>query len=881
MGKLGEIWRRILMLVRRGEFARELEEEMRLHRELKEKELIADGMEAREARSAAHRQFGNAMNLRERGGEAWGWRWLEEGLGDVGFSLRMFVKSPGFSLTAILMLAFGIGLSTAIFSVVNVVLLRPLPYQDADRLVTVWGSDRSKGFDMDLVSYPDFADWKNQSHVFESMAASTDAMYTMTGAGEPAAIIGYQFSPEYFDVMGVAPALGRTFLPDEIEPGKNHVVVLSNHLWKERFGGDRSVTGRSVMLDGAPYTVVGVMPPSFQYPSTTELWTPLTISPEFANDRGVRFLRVMARRKQGVTLEQARTEMNTIVARLKSEYPNTNKEQGVNLIDLRMLTTGDIRPALLILLSAVGLVLLVACANVANLLLSRGVTRRKEMAIRAALGGSRLRMMRQLLTENILLGLVGGALGVALAYRGAQALVGMFPTTIANLNIPQIEQIPIDGWVLGFALLASLTTAVVFGLLPALEASRTSPNEWLKEGGRSETGGSQGRRLRSALVICEIALSLILLATAGLMIKSFRYLVSGDLGFRTDHVLTLRVLLPDYKYKSDSQRLAFGDEMVARLGALPGVESVGTVTFLPLSGWWGVRQVSNAGAKSPTAESPTVVWSSVSPVYFRAMRISLLEGRSFTPQDDGGNAPVAILSAKLARKLWPKEDAIGKFVNVQGLKEPRQVAGMVDEIHNFGLAGEQRPEIYVPFAQVPSALLCVATRTVREPASLAAAAQHAVWSVDKEQAISFVMSMEQLASETIAPQHASVILIGIFAGMALLLAAIGIYGVISYAARQRTQEIGIRMALGAEPRAVLRLVMGEGLRLTVLGLGIGLTGALVLTRFLSSILYGVRPSDPMTFVMVALILATLALLASFMPARRATRVDPMAALRHE
>src|SRR6266851_4343252 len=650
MGKVSELWRRVGMLARRGKFERELEEEMRLHRELKEKELIAGGVESQEARYAANRQFGNAMNLRERGTETWGWRWLQEGLRDVSFSLRIFVKSPGFSLTAILILAFGIGLTTAIFSVVNVVLLRPLPYKDPDRLVTVWGYDQPKGFDTDQVSYPDFIDWKNQNHVFESMAASTDAMYTMTGAGEPAAIIAYQFSPEYFDVMGVAPALGRTFLPDEIEPGKNHVVVLSNRLWKERFGGDRDIAGRSVKLDGNPYTVIGVMPPSFQYPSSTELWTPLTISPEYANDRGVRFLRIMARRKRGATLEQARTEMNTIASRLRSEYPNTNKDQDVNLIDLRTLTTGDIRPVLLVLLTAVSLVLL------------------------------------------------------------------------ANLSIPQVEHIPVDGWVLSFALLASLITAVVFGLLPALEASRTSSNEFLKEGGRGETGGSQGRRLRSALVISEIALSLILLAAAGLMIKSFRYLISGDLGFRPDHVLSLRILLPDYKYKTDSQRLEFGNEVVARVGALPGVESVGTVTFLPLSGWWGIRQVSNARAEAPTPESPAAVWSSVTPAYFHALGIPLLEGRYFTPRDENGNAPVAILSAKLARRLWPNEDPIGKLVNVQGWSGPRQVAGVVGEIRNFGLASEQRPEIYVPFAQVPSALICVAIRTAREPASLAAAA---------------------------------------------------------------------------------------------------------------------------------------------------------------
>jgi putative ABC transport system permease protein len=867
--------------MRRGRFDRELEEEMRLHRELKEKELVADGVEAGEARHATNRQFGNAMNLRERGQEAWGWRWLEEGLRDARFSLRMCVKSPGFSLGAILILGLGIGLSTAIFSVVNLVLLRPLPYREADRLVSVWGYDRPKGFDTDLVSYPDFMDWKNQNHVFESMAASTDAMYTMTGAGEPAAIIGYQFSPDFFDALGVGPALGRTFLPDEIEPGKNRVVVLSHRLWKERFGGDQSIAGRSVRLDGEAYTIVGVMPPSFQYPSSVELWTPLTIRNEFAKDRGARFLRVMARRNPGVTLEQARTEMSTIASRLQSEYPNTNKDQGINLIDLRTLTTGDIRPALLILLSGVSLVLLIACANIANLLLLRGVARRKEMAIRAALGGSRLRMARQLLAENILLGLTGGMVGVALAYRSADALVGMFPAAIANLSIPQVEHIPIDGWVLGFALLASLITAVVFGLLPALEASRTSPNEFLQEGGRGETGSSQRRRLRNALVISEIAVSLILLAGAGLMIKSFRYLISGDLGFRPDHVLSLRILMPEYKYKSDAQRLAFGNEVVARMGALPGAESAGAVTFLPLSGWWGERQVSKAPAEGATPESSTAMWSSVTPDYFRVLGIPLREGRYFTPQDDAGNTPVAILSAKLARELWPKEDAVGKLVSVQGWKAPRQVAGVVGEIRNFGLAAEQKPEVYVPFAQAPSPLMCVAIRTAREPANLASAAQSAVWSVDKEQAVSFVMSIGQLAAESLAPQRASMILLVIFAGMAVLLTVIGIYGVISYSARERTREIGIRMALGAEPRAILRMVMSEGLTLTAFGLGIGLTGALALTRFLGSILYGVRPGDPMTFVEVASVLTAVAALASFVPARRATRVDPMVALRHE
>jgi cell division protein FtsX len=859
MSRLAEFWRRVGMLARQEKFDRELQEEMRLHREMTERELVAGGTDSEEAQYAANRAFGNATALREHGREVWGWRWLEELSQDVRFSWRVFIKNPGFSATAVLMLALGIGANTAIFSVVNTVLLRPLPYKDADRLVTVWGYDRAKGFDTDQVSNPDFRDWKNQGRVFEGMAASTDAMYTMTAAGEPAAITAYQFSPEFFDVMGVAPMLGRTFLADENEPGKNRVVVLSDHLWKERFSGDRGVLGRSVMLDGDPYAIVGVMPPSFRYPSATELWTPLTISPQNANDRGMRYLRVMARLKPGATMQQARTEMNTIAARLKSEYPNTNKDQ-----------------------DAVSLVLLIACANVANLLLSRAMTRQKEIAVRTALGASRLRMIRQLLTESVLLGLLGGALGVALAYRGVKILVGMFPPTIANLNIPRVEHIPIDAWVLGFALLASLVTGAAFGMVPALEASRMSPGQSLKDGGRSETGGSRGRRVRNALVISEVALSLILLTAAGLVIKSFRYLIGGDMGFRPDRVLSLRILLPDYKYKTDSQQRAFGNEVVERIRTLPGVESVGTVTFLPLSGWWGVRQVTAArGAEDAIAQPSIAIWSSVTPDYFHVLGIPLLEGRYITEQDNSGDTPVVILSAKLARQLWPNEDPVGKMVNVQGLKEPRYVVGVVGEIQDFGPTGEQRPEVYVPFAQVPSGLICVVIRTAAEPASLAAAAQHAVWAVDKEQAMSFVMSMSVLAAESLALQRASMILVALFAGLALVLATVGIYGVISYSARQRTREIGIRMALGADSREVLRLVMNEGLALTTAGLVIGLTGAFAMTRFLSSLLYGVRPSDPVTFFAMSLILTAVALLACYVPALRAMRVDPMVALRHE
>jgi predicted permease len=808
---------------------------------------------------------------------------------DIRFALRMMRKNPGFTTIAILTLALGIGANTAIFSVVNTVMLQPMPYKQAERLITIWGENKARGYDFDLVSYPDYLDWKSQNRVFESMGASTDEMYTLTGAGEPDAVIGYAFSPDFFDVLGVPPLLGRTFAREEDEPGRDHVVVLNYRLWKTRFGGDAGVLGRTVELDGQSYTVIGVMPQTFQYPESVELWTPLTIDPGYAKDRGLRWLRVMARLKTGVTMEKARAEMKTIVARQRSEYPTTNNGYDVHIVTLRELTSGDVRPALLILLWSVGLVLLIACANVANLLLSRAVARQREIAVRVALGASRLRMIRQFLTESLLLSLVGGALGFLIAYRAAGALVAMFPTTVSNLSIPRVESIPIDRWVLGFALLASVLTGVVFGLVPALQASRLNPTESLKESGRIGAGGSQGRRFRNALVVAEVALSLVLLTVAGLMIKSFLHLVRADLGFQPDHVLTMRVLLPRYKYKEDSQQLAFSNELIRRIQSLPEVKAAGTVTFLPLSGWWGTREVSVAGRPAdPARKNPRPVWSSVSPDYFRAAKVPLVKGREFTDQDNSSNAKVAILSAGLARKLWPDTDPVGKDVNIEGFKDPRRVVGVVGDVYQLGIGVHQTgvdsavtSEVYVPFEQEPTPLLCFAIRTAGDPLSIAKAVELQIWAIDKEQAVSFVETMEQLASETVVLERASAILLGFFAGLALLLASIGIYGVISYSASQRTHEIGIRIALGAGAADVLRLVVGEGLALTLAGVAIGIAGAFGLTRFLSSLLYGVRSSDPLTFIVVPIVLVGVALAACYIPARRAMGVDPMVALRYE
>ncbi len=590
----------------------------------------------------------------------------------------------------------------------------------------------------------------------------------------------------------------------------------------------------------------------------------------------------MARLKPGVTIEQAQIEMNTIARRLALDYPKTNKdEDATNIISLRQMISGDIRPALLVLMCAVDFVLLIACANVANLLLARGAARQKEIAVRAALGASRSRLVRQFLTESVLLGLASGALGLLLAFWCTGALVAMFPPTIFNLHIPHLEKIPIDGWVLGFALMVSLLTGVLFGLVPAFQAGRLNTNESLKESGRSLAGSAQGRRFRSVLVVAEVALSLILLAAAGLTIKSFVHLLRGVLGFNPENVLTMRVLLPNSKYQTDAQQLSFSNQALDRIKSLPGVRSAGTVTFLPLSGWRGGRTVSLEGQSTPQNQKPIALWSSVTPDYFRALGIPLIEGQLFTDRDAQGAPAVAIISKSLARKLAPNEDPVGKRISVGGMKGPVEVVGVVGDVHQLGLTSEMTSEIYLPFSQLPVRIICFALRTASDPTSIAKAAQHAIWAVDKEQAVGYVMSMSQLSSESLAPQRVVMLLLGGFATVALALAAIGIYGVISYSATQRTHEIGIRMALGARSGDVVRLVLGQGVSLVLTGVAIGLTGAFGLMRFVSSLLYGVRPSDLSTFAIVSVVLTGVALLASYLPARRATKIDPMVALRYE
>ena len=878
---LNDLLLRLRSLFLRKKVETELDDELRFHFDKQISKFIQSGMAPEEARRRARLEFGGMEQLKEEHRDARGVSLVETLLQDVRYGLRMLRKNSGFTAIAVLTLALGIGANTAIFSLVNTVLLRPLPYKNADQLVTVWGYNRTRGFTTDLVSPLDFADWRSQSSVFERMGASTDVTYTLTGLGEPALLIAYSFSSDYFRVLGVAPLFGRTFLPEEEQPGKNHVTVLSYSFWQSRFGGDQDIVGKTITLDGAAYTIIGVMPSAFKYPPFTELWTPLTVGAEAANDRAYRYLRVMARLKPGVTLQQARAEMNAIASRLALEYPKTNKdEDATNLISLREKISGDIRPALVVLLTAVGFVLLIACANVANLLLARAASRQREVAVRVALGASRSRLVRQFLTESMLLGLIGGALGMLLASLSTRAMVTMFPPTIFNLNIPHVEEIPIDGWVLGFAVVVSLFTGAVFGLVPALQACGNT-NASMKESGRGLAGSMQGRRFRSALVVAELALSLILLTAAGLTLRSFVHLLRSDLGFDPDHVLTMRVLPPDYKYKTDAEKIQFSDQVMERIRALPGVEAAGTVTFLPLSGWWGQRTVALQSQPTPENQRPAAMWSSVTAGYFRALGIPLLKGRFFTEQDNQGAPGVAIISKRLARQLAPNGDPLGERIEVQGVKGAVEVVGVVGDVHHLGITSETTSEVYLSFAQVPEPIMCFAIRTAGDPYGVAKEAQRAIWAVDKDQAVGFVMTMSQLASESLAPQRVLMLILATFGGMALLMAAVGLYGVIANSVAQRTHEIGVRMALGARSGDVLRLVLGQGLGFVAAGLAIGLAGAFGLMRFVSSLLYGVRATDPMTLAFAAFVLAGVALLASYIPARRAMRVDPMVALRYE
>jgi predicted permease len=805
---------------------------------------------------------------------------------DVRYSMRMIAKAPGFAAIVILTLALGIGANTAIFSVVNAVLLAPLPYNQPDELVMVWSKNDSKGYQTSPASGGDYAEWKSQNSVFEGTAASSDRLYTLTGAGEPEDVVGYKFSADYFRLLGTRPELGRTFLDEEDRAGGRDVVVLGDAIWRRTFHGDPNIVGKSITLTGKAFTVVGVMPASFRYPSLVELWTPLNLPASFLSNYDETPLRVLARLKPGVTLKQAQAQMDALQQRIAQEHPQTDAGNGVNLIPLREQIAGDVKMPLLILLGAVGFVLLITCANIASLMLARAAGRRKEIAIRTALGASRARLIRQFLTESLLLSLAGGALGLLFASGATSFLLAIFPNNIANLSIPQVTSIPTDARVFSFTLLAALLTGVLFGLAPVLGFKAASSGDGLKETSRSTTASSAENRFRGLLVTSEFALALVLLIGAGLLITSFRNLLRGNLGFDADHILSAQLFLSTAEYPSDKpeKRVEFVNEAMQRIRQLPGVESVGAAGFMPLSGFWGEADFTVQGQPEPApGQKPSAKSDLVTPDYFRAMGIPLLKGRAFTEQDRKSAAQVVIINETLAHKEFGSQNPIGRQLNFGDSQKSDlwEVVGVVSDIHDFGLEEKVRGNVFRPFAQVTLPVVAFVVRTSGRPSSLTSGVKEAIWSVAKDQPIYKIIGVDQLANESLGLRRVSSILLGAFSVLALLLAGLGIYGVTAFSVAQRTHEIGVRMALGAQPESVLKMVMGYGMRIVLAGMAIGLAGAFALVRVVASLLYGVKPTDVMTFIFTSLLLAFIALVACYVPARRAMRVDPMVALRHE
>ena len=801
---------------------------------------------------------------------------------DVRYALRMFAKNPAFAGIAIVALALGIGANTAIFSVVDAILLRPLPYKNPQQLVMIWENAAHLGFPKNTPSPANFLDWRKQSTVFEGMAACGEQSFNLTGVGEPERLDGRRVSANLFDVLGVNAIVGRTFVPQEDQPGTK-VAILNEGLWKRRFGGDAGVIGQAITLNGETYTVVGVVRSTIKLPSDgkwrDQVWVPLAFSSEEAASRGNHFLEVIARMRHGATLAQAQAEMQTIMARLAKEYPVYNMRIGAVVRPLHDEIVGDIKPALLILLGAVVFVLLIACANVANLLLARAAVRQKEIGLRLALGADRARLTKQLLVESVLLSLLAGIAGLGLAYAGLNVLTRFVPP-----EVMQVDTIAINGKVLVFTLLVAIVTGLIFGLAPATQTSHLDLNDTLKESGRDSGSGGRGKRLRSTLVVAEVAVSFILLIGAGLLINSFMHLRNLDPGFRADHLLTATVDLSEVKYPDTPRRVAFFDEVLRRIRALPGVQSAAAAGNLPFVYHGDSMNMAVEGIPDPPADQwPDVIYRMVGPGYFSTMEIPLVRGRDYNDQDTLDTTPGVIISEMTAKHYWPNQDPIGKRLKPGESTSDRPwrtVIGVVKDVRQNDFIAPPKMQMYLSLQQMKSMTAnALVVRTTVDPLSLASAVRNAVWSVDKDQPVANIELMEHIVAGAVARQRFSMLLLGIFAALALVLAAVGIYGVMSYSVAQQTREIGIRIALGARRSDVLAMTVKNGLKLVATGLVFGLMIAFGLTRVMATLLFGISATDPITFMTIALVLLAVATLASYIPALRATRVDPMIALR--
>jgi len=866
------MWRRKRML-------QDLDQEIRDHIETATQENIDRGMWPEEARYAALRKFGNVTRIKEDTREVWSWVWCEHLLQDICFGIRMFSKSPGFTAAAVFSLALGIGANTAIFSVVDALLLRPLPYAEPDRLVTV--SECSRSYDQSSkneVAPGNFLDWRARNHVFEQIGAVELPGYSLTGSDRPERVLGAATSAGMLKLLGLRPTLGREFEAYDDKNGAAPVVMLTHALWKRRYGSEPQIVGKTIQLDTRPYTVVGVLPEALTFPEpNVQLWVPLeqTIAPLEMHWHASHYLDVYARLKPGVSLAQASDDMSRIAAQIKREQTESNSGAAVLVLTLQDDLSGAIRPALLTLLVAVGFVLLIACVNVANLLLVRATSRGKELATRIALGAGKARLMRQMLTESILLSFAGGCAGLLVASWTRRLLLAFRPE-----SLPQFNVIEADSRVLLFTLAVCVGTGLLFGLLPALRSSTINLNHATS---RSSTPGKSTQRLRNLFVAAEIAISLVLLAGAGLTIRSFLHLRATDLGFRSDHTVTARISIPNDKYSKDEQVIAFYDQLLERIRSTAGVESAAMVSFLPLTGHNFDNSFDVVGhPPHPRDNRDYALVRFVDPQYFRVLGIPLLSGRGIGEHDRLRSRRSIVLSESMAKRYWPNTSPIGEHLMVYMGEDqsPWEVVGTVGDVRT-SIAEEPQPTMYFPYAQFPYRFMVLTVRTHGDPQSMIETIRNTVAILDADQPIYQTRTLANLIDTNLVPWRFSMMLLCMFAAMALLLAAAGIYGVMAYLVAERTHEVGIRMALGAQPHDVLRLVVGQGAKLALIGVISGLLASLALTRLMSNLLFDVSTTDPLTLSVVALVIAFVVLAACYIPARRATRVDPMIALRYE
>lgn len=880
---------RLRSLFRRAQADQELDDELRDHLDRKTEKYIAQGMTQAEAHRRARLDLDGIEQTKGKCRDARRVNWIQDLIQDLRFALRILRKSPGFTTIAILTLALGIGANTAIFSVVNGVLLRPLAYKNSGRLVQLIGHDQKRGVDFDWVSFANFHDWAEQTKTFQDMAAYKFHVFNLTNLGQAQVLFGIKVSASLLPTLGAEPVLGRNFRAEEVEPGRDHELILSYDTWRQSFGADPQIIGKTLTLSDEPYTVIGVMPARFNFPPTvpvisslpsrkTQFLVPLGLAFN-STQRDWNMLGVIARLKPGATIKQARADISTVAHNLELQYPAQDGGVTVRVEPLLNQVVGDVRPALCIFLAAITLVLLVACANVTSLLLTRATIRQKEIALRASLGASRSRLIQQLLTESLLLALAGGTLGILLAFAGTLLLARLSPD-----NLPRLEDVAIDGRVLAYTFVVSIVTGVIFGLAPALRFSGVDVHEPLKSQAITSTPSAKHSGLRSTLVVSEIAFSLALLIAAGLMLKSFVRLERVDPGFRADKVLTVWTALSEAQYAPE-QRATFYQQVWQRIRGLSGVKSVGAIDDLPLTGIHGGGSFTIEGHPTESdTDAPEGARCTVSVNYFQTMGIPLLRGREFTERDREGAPGVLIINETAARRYWSGQNPVGtRLTFTTGQTQPTwlEIVGVVKDVLHDGLELPAKPTIYLPFLQGPSDFVVTVVRTDIDPAALTSAVRTAIAEVDKDQPVLMTRTMADIYSDSVAQRRFNTALIVAFGALALLLAMFGVYGLMAFTVTQRTHEIGVRIALGADPSDVIKLVIGRGFRLTVMGMALGLTMAFVLTRFLSKLLFNVPETDPATFVAVSVCLGGIALLASYIPARRATRVDPLVALRYE